>query len=255
MKKQGMKFVFAASILSGCAGVATVTDSVDYAPDSQARIRLFGQNGKVTVMWRGVDCAVGEKGEKINVGGALGDAFSSLVGTVKNHRIGIAETAMTRRLGEMNGVLSKAFYKEYLLPAGKTVILRAAYLATPHVSAVSVNPQHFAESDKLIDKFRRYRHYKNNGCRAWSFAFIPQAGKDYEVIGFLIPGSGSRSCRVAVNEVDDDGGLVPVKLKVWPPLDKSGRQNMNRICSPDRVKIKDENAENAGRENQAKARA
>ncbi len=233
MKRQWRKFAFTVLMLSGCASLSSVTDNVDYAPDSQARIRLFGQNGKVTVMWRGIDCAAGEKGEKINVGGSLGDAFSSLVGTAKNHRIGIPETAMTRQLAEMNGALSKAFYKEYVLPAGKPVVLRAAYLGWPHVSAVSLDPQRFDAFAQLEDALARDRHYEKTTCRPWSFKFIPQAGKDYEVIGFLIPGIVSRVCRVAVNEVNQDGGLVPVKLQVWPPLTQSGHQNMRMLCPQD----------------------
>lgn len=255
MKKQAMKSIAAAFILTGCAGVTpTVTDSVVYTPDNQARIRLFGQNGKVTVMWRGVDCAAGKTGEKINVGGTLGDAVSSLFGTVKNHRIGIAETAMTRQLSDMNGMLSKAFYKEYLLLAGKPVIVRSEILGTPYVSAVTLDPERFGAMDQINDKFKRYYHEKNTGCRPWSFAFIPQAGKDYEVIGFLMSGM-TRSCRVAVNEVSDDGSLVPVTLKVWPPLDKSGRQNMNRICAPGYAKIQNETTEKTVRNNQANAGA
>ena len=101
--------------LSACA---SNTDAVltTYDAQSQARIRLFGQNQKPTIM---DVCQPSGKTQRINVGGSMGDAFSSFTRTASNHSLGIAPSETTRQLARQDGILSKALYREFAIPAGK----------------------------------------------------------------------------------------------------------------------------------------
>ena len=60
--------------------------------DNTARIRLFGQNQRPSLAYVGIDCNTNPKGNKINVGGGLGDAFGSFTRTIKNTDLGMAAT-------------------------------------------------------------------------------------------------------------------------------------------------------------------
>lgn len=140
--------------------------NVEYNPNNQARIRLFGQNGKPTIMSSGIDCKVGNKGEEVNIGGSMGDAFGSLLGSAKNVSLGIPQTEATKTISEQNGMLSKAIYKEFVIPANKPVNIRSAFIGLSNV---------------LYGKGVIITQYEGN-CKSKTISFVPQAGKDYEVI-------------------------------------------------------------------------
>ncbi|ULJ60030.1 hypothetical protein [Wielerella bovis] len=178
--------------LAACSTPAPVQQkSSDFQAASQARVRLFGQNQKPTIMVSGIDCAAGEKGTKVNTGGSLGDAFGSLVGTVNSHSIGIAETAHTRYLGQENGILSRAFFREYVVPAGKAVNVQTFFVGLTNVN----------ESPTM--KITQYE----GSCRSNKVSFVPQAGRDYEVVGV-----SGQACGVKVYEVSKSGDLTPVTV-------------------------------------------
>ena len=183
--------------LSGCASTQLPGADQNYDPSASARIRLFGQNGMPTVMKVQTDQKANGGEIEINVGGSLGDAFGSLMGTVSNQSIGIPETENTQNLKEMNGILSKAFYREFVIPAGKQVKVRNAFIglsATSYASVGNMNMTHYQKS-----------------CNGESVKFTPQAGKDYEVGSYL----QGRSCFVMVFEIRSDAGrttLAPVQL-------------------------------------------
>ena len=116
-----MKPLFVAcsvALLAACASNAPVVqeDSTSYDSSTQARVRLYGQNQKPTIMVSGIDCEAEDRrarrGHKVNVGGSLGDAFGSLAGTARSHSLGIAETEHSKNIGQMNGILSRAFFRE-----------------------------------------------------------------------------------------------------------------------------------------------
>ena len=174
------------------ASSAWAEPAADYNPAEQARIRLFGQNQKPTIMTSGIDCEQGKKGDKINVGGGLGDAFGSFIGSAKNKSIGIPETETTRHLSEQNGILSKAMYKEFVIPANKPVNVQAAYIGLT-TTATSVQEKTIA--------------YEGS-CHSDTVSFVPQAGHDYEVIS-LKQGS---NCGVAVAEVISAGSSTSLQL-------------------------------------------
>lgn len=118
--------------LFGCGAASIVQDkTTSYNAQSQARVRLYGQNGKMSTMWRGVDCAGGNKGEKVNVGGGIGDAMASFAGAVSSRSLGMPATRISKDIKEQNGMLSKAYFEEFAVPAGKTVIVETSILDSP----------------------------------------------------------------------------------------------------------------------------
>lgn len=195
MKKIAILVSFLA--LSACSSNAPVSQiNANYQPESQARVRLYGQNGHPTIATYGIDCSNGKKGIKINVGGGMGDALGSFVGAVSSKSIGIPETEISKTIGSQNGVLSKAFFQEIVVPANKAVNAMSAIAATPPSTSVSYTQTH---------KITRTTYY-NNGCQSKVGSFIPEAGHDYEVVGT------KGSCGIAVYEIAPDGSIAQVEL-------------------------------------------
>ncbi len=186
-----------------CLGVAACGStsgpglSQDYQAKDSARVRLFGQNQKPSIM----TVTVGEAGQqrriKVNVGGNMGEAFGSLLGMVDNHSIGMAPTVNTQNLKAKNGILSKAFYREFIVPANRPVTVRNAFIGLSNIH------------DNKVTGIRTVTQQAS--CKSPEVTFTPLAGKDYEVATYA---NGQR-CVVQVlelNEVGADGlaSLVPV---------------------------------------------
>lgn len=155
-------------------GVSANQNVYDSSQDS--RIRLFGQNGKPTVMRSDINCETRAKGTKINVGGGASDAFKSFTGTASNQSIGIPETYASQNLKSMNGILSKAFFKEFVIKAGEPVNVTGALIGTS------------VETPSQIMFVK--------GCSS-TVAFVPQAGRDYEVLG----NQTNRQCDILIKEI------------------------------------------------------
>ena len=109
-----MKLLYLSSLvlLAACTSNAPVhqKSSAGYDSQSQARIRLYGQNGKPSYAYTNIDCDSNRKGTKIGVGGSLGDAFGSLVGASSSQSMGIPETEISKNVGKMNGIASRALH-------------------------------------------------------------------------------------------------------------------------------------------------
>ena len=103
---------FSALLISACGGSDTDMLKKDYDPMTDARIRVYGQNGNPTILNVGIDCATNPKGSQINIGGSLSDALGSFVGSTNNESIGIPQTEISTKLSDKDGILSKAFYRE-----------------------------------------------------------------------------------------------------------------------------------------------
>lgn len=176
-------FIKTAAILAVLATshIAMADTAEPYDSNSQARVRLFGQNQKPTFMTTNINCETNKKGGKVNVGASLSGAFGSLLGTVKNKSIGIPETENTQMLSQRNGILSKAYYQEFAVVAGKPVNVEAAYIGLTTTSTDGRGSQ-------IINK--------EGSCTSNIASFMPKAGRDYEVIGL-----DGRGCGVAVLEV------------------------------------------------------
>lgn len=152
------------------------------APAS-SRLRLFGQNGVGMVLYTNTSCTA-EYAQKIRASGSLGNAFGSMLGKVKNESLGIPETDTSRGLKQRGMIMSKAYFKEYPLVPGQSVVVEAG-MGSPAGW----------RCDRLITS-----------------AFTPQAGKDYEVaLGVDFSGG---VCTLKVNEVAADGSLL--RLPVQP---------------------------------------
>jgi len=137
------------------------------------------------------------KSVEVNVGGGLGDAFGSFLRMSKNESIGMAETESTRNLASRDGILSKAFYREFVIPAGKQVEVRNAFIGLTNVGS---NP---ATGRTTVQR--------QGNCASDTVFFTPQAGKDYEV-GFI----DAKTCTAMVFEVQTIGGettLVPIQTQ------------------------------------------
>lgn len=182
-----LKFIILSSclvLITGCQ-TAKVSD-FQYSAASDSRIRLYGQNQKPTILEYEKD---GKK-EKINVGGQAGDAFSSLIGTVKNQTIGIAQTDMSKNLKDYSGMLSKAFYKEFIIPAGQKIFIRNSFIG---LSNVSQSPT------RTTVKYE-------GACNSSGLTFIAKAGKDYEAV----PKHSGSSCGLILLEVDRNGSTTEI---------------------------------------------
>lgn len=165
--------------------VASQAGAQQAAPDEPAssRLRLFGQNGVGMVLYTNTSC-ISEYSEKIRASGSLGSAFGSMLGKVKNESLGMPDTETSRGLKQRGMVLSKAYFKEYPLVAGQSVVVEAG-MGSPAGW----------RCDRLI-----------------SSVFTPEAGKDYEV-ALDVDFSGG-VCTLKVNEVATDGSLL--RLPVQP---------------------------------------
>ena len=179
-------------ITAACSSPAPVVQkTADYNPNTQARIRIYGQNQKPSTVGAGIDCNAGQKGQKFSTGGSLGEAFGSMAGTVKSQSIGIASTENSKQLGERNGLLSRAFFREFVIPAGKVANVQTFYVGLTNVNNT---PTHVTTM-------------REGSCQSKKGSFVPQAGKDYEVIGI-----DGRACGVAVYEVSSQGNLKNIPL-------------------------------------------
>lgn len=187
-KLNALSVLFIGAGLTACQTTTVVKDD-HYVEGQEARIRLYGQNQKPTIM----TYEQSGKKVKINVGGAAGDAFSSLVGTVKNSSIGIAPTQASQQLQQQNGVLSKAFYKEFVIPAGQSIHVRNGFIGLSNVVS--------SASQTTIQ-------YQGS-CRGPELTFTSVVGKDYEVIA----NSKGSTCGVTILEVDATGNTQVITLK------------------------------------------
>jgi hypothetical protein len=164
---------------------------------------MFGQNGAMAVLYRGSACVKdfwSEDGERVS--GSLGSAFSSFFGTVTNTSLGIPETETSRNLSSRDGLLSKAYFREYLIPAGQPSSMRLRF---QDVSPFSLST--LRNVGPTLFGFNRACH--------GAISFVPGAEKDYEV-AFSWQG---KTCNAAVSEVvrnGDDVELIPVPVSVAP---------------------------------------
>jgi hypothetical protein len=156
-----------------------------------ARLRMFGQNGALVVLFRDSACVKsfwGSDGEKVS--GGLGSAFSSFIGTAANESLGIAETDTTRNLAKKDGILSKAYFREYVIPAGKPTSMRMGFRDV---------------SSFYVANGVRYDHISPSCSGA--IAFTPEAGEDYEA-AFIWEG---KACSLSVSQVTLNDGKVELK--------------------------------------------
>lgn len=167
--------------LTACAS-SEVQNKPSYDAKTQARIRLYGQNGRPSNM---EICEAGGKIRKEDVGGSLGDAVGSFIRTASNQSIGIVQTEASKNVASRNALVSKAFYREFVIPAGQPVNLSDAILALPNIGP-------------------NYYQY-GGGCTSGKVSFTPEAGHDYEM---LTTQKGAACGAVIVLDITNGGVLV-----------------------------------------------
>lgn len=164
--------------LSLSISLMLLSTSIMLADSEKApRIRLFGQNAMGVTLYKNSECING-----ITVSGGISQSFSSMLGGVESESLGIPETKTTKNISQRNGILSKAYYKEYELEANKPVIIRMIF------SDVSG------------------WHCK----KPFYLSFTPKLNKDYE--GHLDLHDGI--CEAVINEVASDGTLSKAEANI-----------------------------------------
>lgn len=177
MKKLALSFI--ALIMAGCASTELSTQDVTYDSTTQSRIRLYGQNGRPTIM----TVEINGKTEEVNVGGGVGQAFASLAGVKGNESIGMPETEFSKNPGQFSTIGSKAFFKEFIVPANSKIMVRNTIQTPPHIKSIST------------DGTQTYVIYN---CSGNEITLSTKAGKDYEVL----PSASTAECGVTISEIN-----------------------------------------------------
>ena len=189
------------ALLAGCAiGSATAQETATVSPAAQAgastnvtRVRLFGQNGAMVDFYENSVC-IGGSGPKTRVSGGAGDAFSSLFGRAKNTSIGMTETPTTTGLSKRDGIMSKAYFREYEIAANQPMTL------SMHFQSAAGAP-------------------RSAYCPTLGGTFTPEAGKEYEITLDIHPGK----CTAVVNEIQkSEQGPATLREVAIAPTQKCG---------------------------------
>jgi hypothetical protein len=126
---------------------------------------MFGWNGASTFLFRDsayAKCFWSSEGEKDSGG------FDSFIGKVSNTSLGIAETDTTRYLSNKDGMLSKAYFRKYVIPADKP-------------STLSMRHQEITTFYRVPGASYTYIYFHTPPICGGSISFTPEVGQDYEV--------------------------------------------------------------------------
>jgi len=202
-------FMFLGFSMLCSASFAEETIKSDASPignnGQTSRLRMFGQNGASAALFRDSACVKSfwsDDAEKVS--GGFSSAFSSFVGTASNTSLGIAETDTTRNLSRKDGILSKAYFREYVVPADKPSSMRMGFQ--------DVSSFYVVKSVAGMPGFRY--DAVSPSCRG-AISFMPRAGEDYEA-AFAWEGN---ACKLSVNQVvtkDGNTELIPVPVALAP---------------------------------------
>ena len=174
--KKLMLISTAALLLSGCVNTELSNAGKAYNPQTDARIRLYGQNGRYTEM----EVKQDGKTEKVNVGGSIGQSFSSLLYLKGNESIGMPSSSASMNPSQFNEIGSGTFFKEFIIPSGAEITLQSEII-TPDGANYITNQQ-----------FIVHEH-----CLGKKLVFTPQAGKDYEAL----PAASTAQCNLTLVEL------------------------------------------------------
>ena len=166
-----------AMALSACVNTELSSVNKQYDQNTDARIRLYGQNGRPTEMI--VD--PNGKAEKVIVGGSMGQAFGSLFHLKGNESIGMPESSFSKDPSQFNNIGSGAFYKEFIIPANTEIELKSSIDTPDHQYRIS--------SDTVM--------VSSMSCRSKKVTFKSEAGKDYEAV----PAPSTSQCGVTLIEL------------------------------------------------------
>ncbi|MBN6112951.1 hypothetical protein [Xanthomonas bonasiae] len=188
-------FLLAAFFAAACPAAAIAEDGEDEQarvnPDNQARIRFFGQAVIGLEFYRNTMCYGGDAESETPSSSGFGGAF----GSKKNISLGMPVTPNVTNLKQRNGILAKAFYREYAITAGEPIAIHASYYETTGSSPYFTSPNGISR-----------------GCDDFGVSFVPEKGQDYEVALDL----SRQYCHLTISrisETSDGVALAPVELK------------------------------------------
>lgn len=190
LKNKVTSHVIKLTLFSLLATTATISLAASDTLDNsvpQARVRIFGQNGKPTEIRYSFN---GHKVKK-STPGTIGGTFASMIGAAHNSSIGIPATKTLNIMRQHNHNLSKLYYQEFAIPADVPITVSNAIIGLTNVNNTHGN-------GKIVN-------YQSS-CNGGKLIFVPQAGKDYEVIA----SSTSAQCGVTIQEVNSDGSIKPI---------------------------------------------
>lgn len=181
--------LFAAAYPAAAIAAADEDEQAQVNPDNQARIRFFGQAVIGLEFYRNTMCYGGNAESETPSSSGFGGAF----GSKKNISLGMPVTPNVTNLKQRNGILAKAFYREYAIAAGEPIAIHASYYETTGAS--------FASPSGI-----------SRGCDDFGVSFVPEKGQDYEVALDL----SRQYCHLTISRISETGdgvALAPVKLK------------------------------------------
>lgn len=181
MRTISFPMLLVAVVLASLVGCASQPDRVaieskaEITPDA-AKLRLFGMNGNLVMLYRNSDCIGG--GEKVQVSGEMGQMLSSLFGVVKNESIGMTETHNSKNVVDLGGFGHSAFYKEYALNPGKPVAIEMSF-------------------KEICGKY----------CFPKTFTFVPEQNAEYE--GLVQVDFDKGACYYILKRISKNGEVMP----------------------------------------------
>lgn len=168
-----------------------------YLPQESARIRLFGHDDSPSIIVVQTGRRSGQGAVKVKVGGrSLADKLRAMRGAIQNKSIGMAKSENTRNLKHRNGMFSRACYREFVAPGGRPLQVENAFLGAASSAMAFAGVQFIFEP---------------RGGFSDTVSFVPQAGKDYEVMTYR----HGDTCSVMVYEIQqlaDEIRLVPIPV-------------------------------------------
>lgn len=184
--KNSILVIFLTTFLAACSTAPSINKThTNYNSQTEARMRLYGQNGSPSI----ASYEHNGKTIKINVGNNIGDAVGSLLGVKNSESIGMPETEISKSLGNRNGIASRAFFREIVIPANTQINIEVALLPLAHIDN---NPGGLSFTKK--------------GCSR-KLSFIAKPNTDYDI--------ASNQCNGIVYEIKTEKGtnnttLIPV---------------------------------------------
>lgn len=174
----------------GCGNLAWAGDGTG-TQDGHARVRFFGQAVIGLTFYENKTCREGRGVEASKTG------FGGLFNNKQNISLGIPETPNVVNLKQRDGILSKAFYREYSVNASEPLTISASLKETTGRTGYS--------------------------CGQLDYYFVPEAGRDYEVALDI----QNQICSLSVMQIESveaEVKLLPVKLSLVKKCSDKGDQ-------------------------------
>lgn len=199
---ENMKKLFAlilVSILLGAcsARAVLVKKKIPYDPTSDARVRIYNENGnKTTRLFNDTSC------QDIKDNPAMGPSKNPFSKdnmhnglpkrTLKNISIGMPFTEKSAKALDRNSYLDTTYFEEKMVTANKKMVVKGSHFFS--YETTGVNASMVTQSCDIMGEF------------------TPEAGKDYEVSFGLDALAGKTYCRIFVYELEPSPAVENSKV-------------------------------------------